>query len=776
MKLGVKIGGVVLGLLLAVALVVPYVNADRYGKRLKWSLERSVGRQVDIGHMHFSLLEGPAFVVERDANGPGVVIHEDPSLGIEPIAYVETMVVRPKLLPLLAGRFVVASIRLEDASINLTRSGAASESGQWNFASFINRSVMSSAPAIHVRNGRINFKFGDTKSLVYLTETDLDISPPGSLGGGWTVYCSGQPARTDRNGRGLGSFTLRGRWFVAPERVDLDFTLDRTGLGEWTALFRGETGAVHGAVSARLHLGGPIHNIGIQGRLNVEDVHRWDLMPPSGQGWPLDIRGRLDLLSQQIELQSNSATNEVLPLLVRFRATDFLSKPHWAAAINWNRFPVAPLMDLAAHMGAQFPPRLKLTGTMDGAIIYSGEGGVQGELGFHDTAVTIPDSPPVRFERAYIILDRERARLSPAVVHMAADDQAEIAAEYALESNTLDLSIHTEAMAVASLRAQVALAAVPWLEQIRTGQWSGDLHYHRETARSGWTGKLSIADARIDVPGLADPVHFASARAQIDGARVSIDHIDAEAGKVAFTGDYRYEPPAARPHRLHLRVEELDAADFEHELMPTLHRDRGLIARALGRNNLPEWLRDRGIEGSLQIDDFILDGSHLSNVRANLRWDVARVELDAIQAKLDRALINGKLIIGLRGAQPAYRLTGTVKGLNWQSGKLDAEGTLETSGTGEQVLANLKSEATFTASALDIGVMPPWRTVSGSCNLAWSPRLHVTGLNVKTEDETYTGRGTTQDDGRLVIQLSSGSREMRISGTLAKLKVEDARQ
>jgi hypothetical protein len=632
---------------------------------------------------------------------------------------------------------------------------------------------MSTAPAIHVRNGRVNFKFGDTKSVVYLTETDLDISPPGSLGSGWSVYCSGQPARTDRSGHGLGSFTLRGHWFVAPERVDLDLTLDRTGIAEWTALFRGETGSVHGALSARLHLGGPIHNIGIQGRLNLEDIHRWDVLPPSGQGWPLDIRGRLDLTAQQIELQSNSATKEAPPLLIRFRASDYLSKPHWAAAFNWNRFPAAPLMDLAAHMGAQFPPRLKLTGTMDGAIVYA-EGGVQGELGFHDTAVAIPDSPPVRFEHAYIVLDHGHARLSPALVRTAADDQADIEADYALDRNTFDLSIHTEAMAVESLRAQVALAAVPWLEQIRTGQWAGDLHYHHETGRSGWTGKLSISKARVDVPGLADPVEFTSARAQIDGARVTIDHIDAEAGKVAFTGDYRYEPAAARPHRLHLRVEEIDAADLERELMPTLRRNPGLIARALGRSSVPDWLRDRGVEGSLQIGDLVLDGSHLAGVRANFRWDVARVDLDGLQARFDRALIAGKLAIGLRGSQPTYKLTGKVTGLNWQSGKLDAEGTLETSGTGDQLLANLKSEAAFSASSLDVGATQPWRAVSGSCNLAWSPRLRVTGLNLKTEDESYTGRGATQDDGRLVIQLSSGSREVRISGSPARLKVEEA--
>ena len=73
--------------------------------------------------------------------------------------------------------------------------------------------------------------------------------------------------------------------------------------------------------------------------------------------------------------------------------------------VNWNQFPLAPLMELALHMGAQFPPKLKLSGSMDGAIGYSGQGSFQGELAFHDTAVTIPDSPPVRFDQAHMVLD-----------------------------------------------------------------------------------------------------------------------------------------------------------------------------------------------------------------------------------------------------------------------------------------------------------------------------------------------------------------------------------
>jgi len=765
------LAGAAAGLFSMACIAAPYLNVDQFGKRLQTSLEGALGRRVELSQVHFSLYKGPRFSVGS------VTIHEDPGIGIEPIAYVQdsgSLEVVPGLWPLLRGRFVISSIRLDGASINLTKSGPAGDPGRWNFTSFVNRSVMSSVPAIHIRNSRINFKFGDTKSVFYLTETDLDIAPPSSRGKGWSVYCSAKPARTDRSAQGLGSFTLSGHWFLAPERVDMNLELDRSGLGEITALVRGQTGNIHGTVSSRLHLGGPIYNIGINGRLTIEDVHRWDLLPPQGQGWPIDVMGRLDLTSQQLELQSSSAANTTPPLTVRFRATDYLAQPHWAVAVNWNRFPVAPLMDLATHMGAEFPPKLKLSGSMDGAIVYSGEGSFQGQLGFHNAAVTIPDSPPVGFEQAYVIVDHGHIRLSPALVHTADQAEAQIEADYAMGQQTLDLTISTEAMKVASLRSQVALAAVPWLEQVASGQWGGQLHYHWQPDRAGWTGRLELSDAQIPLPGLADPLQLASARAQIDGPRVVLDQIDAQAGKVAVTGSYSYEPKEARPHRLRLRIEELDAADLEAELMPTLRHSTGLIARALGRTTVPDWLKERAIDGTVQIDDLRLAGSHLQNVRARLVWDVTHVELDNLQAKLDRAAITGRLAINLRGSRPSYKLTGKVKGLTWQSGKVDAEGTLETSGTGDELLANLTSEGTFTGSALDFGTIAPWRSVSGSYNLAWSPRLRLTGVNLKMEDETFTGRGATQEDGRLIIQLSSGSKEMRMSGTLARLKLEEA--
>src|SRR5215831_8545921 len=496
--------------LLVVGIAAPFFTVDQYARRLQASLQRSLGRRVELQDVHFSLFKGPGFSVGR------VVVHEEPAIGIEPVAYIESpgsMVVVPSVWSLLGGRFVIASISLDEASINLAKSGLASEWGRWNFSSVINPSVIRNVPAIHVRNGRIHFRFGDTKSVFYLTETDLDLSP--ASGGDWKISLEARPARTDRPAQGLGSFKLKGRWYANPGRVDMDLAIDRTGLGEVTALFGGQDAGVHGTLTSRIHFAGPLHNMGMTGRLEIGDVHRWDLMPGNGQGWPLDLSGRLDLISQQMELHSATPRNATLPLSVHFRATDYLSQPHWAVALNWNRFPVAPILELTRHMGAQLPSKLQLAGTMDGAVGYSGSGSLQGAIAFHDAALTIPDSPALRFEQANLIFYGGHAHLSPALVRSGEKDQARLEGDYAFDPRTLDLTISTDGMDVHSLRSQVALASVQCLEQFASGNWRGDLRYHRDREDARWRGDISLADARIAVAGLASPVLIAAAHAQI---------------------------------------------------------------------------------------------------------------------------------------------------------------------------------------------------------------------------------------------------------------------
>ena len=69
---------------------------------------------------------------------------------------------------------------------------------------------------------------------------------------------------------------------------------------------------------------------------------------------PFDIAGRLNLLKQTLELESHSTSGQSPPIAVRFRVSDYLSQPHWGVSVNWNQFPLEPLIELARHMERQY--------------------------------------------------------------------------------------------------------------------------------------------------------------------------------------------------------------------------------------------------------------------------------------------------------------------------------------------------------------------------------------------------------------------------------------
>lgn len=777
-----KLAALALMLLVAAGVVAPFISAERYRDRIQAALEGALGRKVEIGEVHFNVFTGVGFAVDS------VVIHEDPAIGIEPIAYVNSLEAVPRVWSLFSRKLEFSSIRLDAASINVAKTGTASGPGRWNLEALLNRSLVMTFPEIHIRRGRINFRFGDTKTVFYLTETDLDIYPPARGGKDWSVRFSGSPARSDRPSRAFGYLAARGRWVAAehgrPDRLDLDVELERSAIGDITALIRGADAGIHGAVSSRMRVAGPIGDLRISGRLMVEDVHRWDLLPAHGRNWPLNVRGRLNLLAHRLELETSSSEREALPLYVRLEVADFLAQPQLSVAVNWNRFPLAPVLDLARHMGAELPERLQLAGTLDGSATYGSANGLAGELAFRDTAVTIPDSPPIRFEEARLLFDRDGVRLTPSVVRTAENDMAQLEAAYRWDTRATDLTISTKSMNVASLRSQVALAAVPWLEQVESGAWSGQLRYHWEPApvpvpsQSAWSGQIELKNVGFPVPGMAEPLRIETARAHIEGPRIVLDRLQVRAGKIEATGEYRYEPLMTRPHRFRLKIPEAGAAEVERLFTPTLERSRGLLARAfnIGRSAVPQWLAMRRMEGTVEVGSLMVATTKLGNVHGRLMWDGTRARLDQMTASVEDGTLAGVLNVSLRGSRPAYLLVTRIRKLSCRSGRIDADGVLETHGMGAELLANLRSTGTFNGHALELGTMPPLKSVTGTYRLAWGkpePRLRFWDLHIATGEEIYTGTGATQEDGRLLIQLSSGDREMRMSGTLAKLNLDE---
>src|SRR5579872_1261088 len=647
LKMGLKCIALACGVLLVAGIVAPFTRADRYAEQIRRGLETALRRPVEFGDVHFKLFTGPGFSVSR------LVIHEDPAFGREPFAYVESLEARPRLLALLAGKLEFASLRLENPSVNLTRV----ESGPgaaWNFSELLRRTKFDVLPALQVRSGRINFKFGDIKSVFYVMDADLDVSPPSMAGADWHIEFSGEPARTDRPARGFGSFSAQGSLRPA-NSLDLDFQLQKSAIDEMMSLVYGRDIGVHGFVSARAHPAGALSDLHINGAMSVEEIHRWDLLPQRGTAWPFEFEGRLNLPAERLEIASHSAVKEAPPLALKFRVADYLSHPHWGVGFNWNRFRVEPLLLLARHLGAPLPEGLKMEGSIDGAIGYSEQGRWQGQIAFQNAAVTIPGSSPVRFEQAAFLFDGSHVRLPLAVVRTATDDQAGLEAEYDMDTGALALSIATDSMPVAGLRSQASLAAVPILDQVQGGVWKGKLLYERLAGSDGrWSGGFQLENADIPLMGLAEPVRVETANARIEGSRLALEKIRATLGDLAAQADYHYEPGVARPHRLRISLAILDAAESERLMTPTLARHRGLIARALtfGRAPVPDWLADRRLEGTISVNALQLGGLGLQKLRARLIWNGTTLALADLKADLAKGAVAGDLTVDLRGSDP----------------------------------------------------------------------------------------------------------------------------
>ncbi len=87
-------------------------------------------------------------------------------------------------------------------------------SGPWNIQPLLDHPPRSrhsrspTVPDIQIRGGRIDFKFGDTKSVFYISDADVDVYP--NENGEVVIRFSGAPARTDQASQSFGELTARG--------------------------------------------------------------------------------------------------------------------------------------------------------------------------------------------------------------------------------------------------------------------------------------------------------------------------------------------------------------------------------------------------------------------------------------------------------------------------------------------------------------------------------------------------------------------------------------
>jgi len=754
---------------------LPYAPVEFLRTPIERALARGLGRKVEVDKVSLTLFSGPGVSLD------GVTIHEDGRAGIEPFAYANTLDARIDLLALLRGRLEFSSLDLNDASFNLVKPTGA----PWNFQMLLSQTVAAghgasppvgpalpvipaTLPSIKMRGGRVNFKFADTKSVLYFDDTDLEVAP--GEGGAVELRFSGVPSRTDQGAQNFGHFYVRGTATpsAAGQQFNFAVELEPSALDAVARLFDNGNAALKGLVSLDAQVSGPPASLDVKGTLLLENA---------GQ-WRVGYKGKLDLAAQTLELDSISPPG--LNTKLHASTRDLLTTPQWEVSADFNDAPLGSGVELARNLGASLPVKMTVEGVVAGSVRYRNTEGLGGNLEVRDAALTIIGAAPLKIPTATVFLKGNSIVAGPNTVNVGATDSADVETTYqAGEGGGLEVKITTRRMNVADLRAvfPLGLGSIPLLDRISDGTWRGGLSYSASDPSSNkgtWSGDFEIQNTRLDIDGLADPVRIQSAAVSAKDSIVAVTRIRAKVGDIAFGGEYHWgsqvdaedDSERAQPQNFRLQVAAADAKEVERLFQPTISREGGLLARTLrlgAAGATPDWLSRRNIEGVVSIGALTLADTRLSVDSARLAWDGATVKLSAIQGKVSDAAFNGELRVDLAGRTPAYRFEGNLDDLPYKSGKVDLSGKVSAEGNGPALWASIKADGSLRARSIVFSPDAEFRRASGRFQMnmtAAGPRWKLSGLKVTQGNDSLSGEGTTQADGRLVLDLSSGGRQV----------------
>jgi hypothetical protein len=477
---------------------------------------------------------------------------------------------------------------------------------------------------------------------------------------------------------------------------------------------------------------------------------------------------------EQIDLTA-SARSGPSPLRARFRVSNFLSTPKLALALECRGVPIAPLATLARHLGAEIPAGASAAGTIDGAIVLSTGNAPAGRLRISELAADIAPDLHVEIPVMDLAVTGNRLELRPATWILPEGERGEV--EASIEPGITSLRVSTRSMGIARLQSALARFSAPMppvLDRVQGGTWRGILRYQTSPMElPQWAGSIEVASTELPLPELAEPLAIEAATASIDARRLVVTRMRGQAGGLTFEGDYRYEPATRRPHRFRLAIPELDAADAARLLSPVLHREQGLLARALslGRvQSIPEWLKTRRAEGVITAGVLKAGGFPLEGFQARLLWDGETADFTSIEAVLAGGQIRARAGASLGGRAPRYHARGYAMGLQFQGGTIDTEFELETSGNTTDLLRNLRAGGSIEAHSVEVSRDERINSLMACFHVRPQrgvPQLQLRSIDASIGGENYYGQADSLPGGRLQIELTGATGPLRLAGLLA---------
>ncbi len=394
----------VIALLLVAIFAAPWMNVSRFRRGIERSISQGIGRPAQIGSVSFQLFPQPAFVLSH------VSIAEDPAFGAEPVMSADTVTATLRISSLLRGRVGVATLSLENPSLNLVRNA----SGQWDFNSVLQRTGSSHVvspdkfPYVEATGARVNFKLNNEKQPFSLMDADLAVWRESA--GSWHLRLKAQPVRTDLDlndtGELRGEAVLRSATALGLTPVTAHVEWRKAPLGEISRLLQGRDTGWRGMVNVTADLGGTLDAMNLATNMDVEGFRRVEVVPVGEMDAHILCSAQYEHALEQlsfitcsapldrgeVRLTGNFSLHPTLHPSLHSQAVAASGAAAPSLQVLIQKVPANFVLQLLRHIHAGIPAEASATGELNGQLQcgeISGDSGNPCTGAFHATRWTL---------------------------------------------------------------------------------------------------------------------------------------------------------------------------------------------------------------------------------------------------------------------------------------------------------------------------------------------------------------------------------------------------
>ena len=559
-------------------------------------LEAAFGRHIEVGRYSLNLWGVP------ELEATPVTVFDDPRFGNEYFLRADSLAIRIRWLPLLAGRIELGVLSLSRPSLNLVRAA----DGRWNIEEWLpapsgvmggmapeaSRDAATNASSaaarlrikrIEVDSGRVNFKRGDEKLPFAFVGVTGSMEQRSS--GRWQVNLDAIPSRAAVVLQQVGTVHVDGQLGGTSSRLrpaDLALQWQNAAVGDALRLIGGYDHGVRGVLSINLdaHTLGPTWTLG--GRAEIRRLHRWDL-PLRADNPALNVQMRANWLPESSEIDFSDARVETPRSSVRGvgvvswdparNARDAETPPAFVItssgidmqdALAWIRA-FHPNVSEALDLRGRIAAKLSMAGwplrPVDGSLRSEG---ISLEGGSMRSAL--------RTGAGSIEFDHEIARLAPLRIDLGGEEGALQLSGFAVEREPVTFAARVTGRTAKLENVTDAVSALGWK---LPGEWSveGPANFDLSMNSAGKTepaqmfGEIGLDGVEIRAPFLNHPISQVHATLNLIGSAEELRVNSAEAFGGQWSGTLS---SSALPEdtRFSLKADRLNAEDLDRWLNP----------------------------------------------------------------------------------------------------------------------------------------------------------------------------------------------------------------